>query len=294
MSPARATLLVLALSAGCGDRERAREGVSPAGALAAGVVATVDGAAITLAELQRHVAASGLAPAAALAQLEGELLLAGEARRRGYEASPAVSEIARQAQVQALLIRDVEPVTIGRPELAAAYAASGERFDSPERRASVHLLAALPAQASAHADAAAERYVRDAIAALEVSADRLATLAELRQSAPASLAVKLEQLPAAPRVGRFVDEYGAGLFELAAPGVVPHPVRSPFGWHAIVVTEIIPARRVERADAERELVPELEVAARKLALERLVRKLEGAAPVRHDPRAPGALAALEL
>jgi parvulin-like peptidyl-prolyl isomerase len=294
MSAARALAISLALACGCDRGEQARDRPNEAGALGQGVVATVNGAPITLRELQLFVDRSGLSPRAALERLEAELILAGEAQRRGYAETAPVDETVRQAEVQALLIRDIESIAVGPEELAAAYAGSGERFDAPERRLSTHVLAALPKQPTTEQEQAAERFAREAIQRLDQSSDPRSTLAALKQTKSALFTVTVEQLPPTARNGPFVAEYMSALFSTSAPGVVPQPARTMFGWHAIVVTEIQPPHRVDREDAERELKQELELAARKRALEQLVRKLQGAARISYERSASSALATLEL
>ena len=139
----RFAALALGLCAACGA-SGSREHASAGGALTQGVVANVDGTAITVADVQRLCDRSGLAPKVALERLEAEALLAGEAARRGFSRVDAVDHVGEQALVQALLVGDVEREEPTAAEISEAYAKSGDRFHTPERRVAMHVLAVLP------------------------------------------------------------------------------------------------------------------------------------------------------
>lgn len=258
------------------------------------VVSSVDGAAIRGVEVERLANAGAISAEAALERLQAERLLADEAERRGYGSALETRHVTRQALVQALLARDVEAVDVPQPEIDAAYAAAPTRFEKPELRTATHVLAQLPAKASAAQDASAQAFIRDVIRRLRASDDLHATLDTLRTEHPSGFGLRVEQLPASPEKGAFVPEFSSALFSLPAPGVVPDPVRTEFGWHAIVLTEITPAHTTPRAEAEATLRDELATKKRAQSLASLLELLRQRTRVAHAPREQQLMAALDF
>lgn len=287
----RAVSTALAVCAACGGAST-REHSSAGGALTQGVVANVDGTAITIADVQRLCERGGLTPRASLERLEAEALLAGEAERRGYAEVEAVDRAGRQALVQALLEADIESENPTQAEIAAAYANSSERFHTPERRVATHVLAVLPKQPTPETEAAEREFAADAITQLKAAADPNTVLETLKH-ASAPFPIQVEVLPAAPREGAFVPEFTQALFSLAEPGIVPTPVRTQFGWHAIWLREILPEIRVPEAEARALLAQEIAVSKRQRRLEVLSQQLEQSATVTYAPKVRDALAVLE-
>jgi hypothetical protein len=97
--------------------------------------------------------------------------------------------------------------------------------------------------------------------------------------------VKAEEIPPASRRDSYAPEYLEGLFSLAEPGVVSMPVRTSFGWHAIVVTEIAPATKTPLTEAHAVLRREMSETLRAKALEALVREASESHPVVRDEAA---------
>jgi peptidyl-prolyl cis-trans isomerase C len=284
-------IAILALCAACGG-SGPRERSSPGGALSQGVVANVDGAAITLADVRRLCERGGLTPRAALERLEAEALLASEAERRGFAAVDAVQLVGRQALVQALLEGDIESEAPTAAELDEAYAKSGARFDTPERRIATHVLAVLPKEPTPESDAAERAFAADAIRQLSAAAEPTSVLDRLQQ-AKVPFPIKVEALPPAPRAGAFVPEFSDALFSLEKPGIVPTPVRTKFGWHAIWLREILPEQRVPESVARAELAREIALNKQQRRLDALLKQLEQRASVTYAPKVRDALAVLE-
>jgi parvulin-like peptidyl-prolyl isomerase len=285
-------LVCLALAAACGGRgPRERSGKSSA--LAHGIVANVDGTPISVGEVQALCERGGLTPKLALERLEAEALLAAEAERRGYASIDPVEQVGRQALVQALLAEDVESQTPSAADLDAAYAKNLARFRRPELRTATHVLASLPKQPTPEQDAAARAFVQDVILKLKAAADPNPVLEAIQRSTDPNLPVRVEVLPPAPREGMFVPEFTAALFSLEKPGIVPQPVRTPFGWHAIWLREILPEERVPESVARAQLTRELELELRQKRLEVLLRQLQERAGVKYAPKVRDALAVLE-
>jgi hypothetical protein len=273
---------------GSGTRESGRAG----GALAQGVVANVDGTAITLAEVQR-LCDRGLTPKAALDRLVAEALLAGEAARRGFEAVDLVEQVGRQALVQALLEGDIEHEEPTPAEIDAAYANSGTRFRTPERRVATHLLAVMPKKPSPEAEATERAFISDAIQKLRAAGSDPAPMFEEFKQLHEVFPIQVEQLPPAPREGMFVPEFSEALFSLDKPGIVPTPVRTSFGWHAIWLREILPETHVAEAEARADLTREIQRSKRERRLEALLKQLEQRAGVTYAPKVRDLLAVLE-
>jgi PPIC-type PPIASE domain len=298
----RCASLLLATVAGMGDACSGGEHAAPppraaVGAFGTDVVGHVDGQPIHAAEVDRLARDSDMTPQAALGRLTAERLLEDEAERRGYGARLETDHVARQALVQALLERAVEhaPETqVTQVEIDTAYAAARERFEVPELRTATHVLAALPKQASPEHEREAREFIADAIRRLRSNVDRDATLDALRAEKPADFQVQVQQLPAAPAHGMFVQEFADALFSLNAPGVVPEPVRTPFGYHAIVVTDIEPAHNAPRPEADATLRTELETQKRKARVDALLAELKNRARITYVPDGARLLAELEL
>lgn len=287
-----AAILVLlqggAACSGSGSEGRASGG----GALHQGVVANIDGTAITLAEVEALAARGGLTPKSALERLEAEALLAREAERRGYASIHEVEEVGRQALVQALLAADVERERPTPSDLDQAYAQSGERFSTPERRSAMHVLAVLPKKPTPEVEAAARTFTVRVIAQLRAASDPNSVLLAVRQEQQ-PFAIKVEQLPPTPRKSQYVAEFSEALFSLEAPGIVPDPVRTQFGWHAIWLREILPAEHVPEAVARAQLSREIELNKRRARLEALVKEVQQRAGVAYAQTVRDALAVPE-
>ncbi|HEX7479859.1 MAG TPA: peptidyl-prolyl cis-trans isomerase [Polyangiales bacterium] len=286
----------MALVSGCGGGgvpKQAEQG--PAGAQLSGeTLSTVNGTAITVAEVQALVNETGLAPREALERLQAQALLMDEAQRRGYAARSSVRLVGRKAAVQALLAAEIETLHASEPEIAAAYERNHERYTQPERRGSSHILALLPRNATQEQDEAARAFAVQACQDLALSTNLEAVLEGYRRRSSPMFKVSVETLPSVANDGSFVESYMQALFSLKAPGPVLNPVRTEYGWHAIVVTEITPAVRIPLADAKPGLVKEIETQAHKAALDALVARLRAGTSITYDAKGRNALGTLDL
>ncbi len=289
----RVGVLCICLS-GCGDQAApSAETVQRAELAQIGgvVVSTVNGRSITVADIEAVVKASDLDPRQALASLQAERLLMDEAQRRGFERNREVRHVTRQALAQAVLTEEATRVEVTDAQLRAAYAAQKPRFSYLERRASLHVLAAFqdPAQ-DAHAYEFIRHVCREFAAAPATEVESV--WARYQTYVEPGLTVSAERIPAVDRDAAFVKPYLDALFSLPAPGTVPTPVRTRFGWHAIVVREIIPSAQIPFDEASGELRPELELKAREARTEELLNGLRRDAPVRVEADAVQRIAAL--
>jgi peptidyl-prolyl cis-trans isomerase C len=268
--PAVALALALPGCAGTGKDER-RQAQRQADARVGGaVISTIDGHPITVGDVQDLVTHSRLAPDEALRRLQAERLLMLEADRREFGRAPAVAQVARQARVQALLDAATEGASVSDADVLAAYEKAKGRFDRPERRAAVHVLARLPASPTPEADAAARAFAADMIAPLAATQDVRGFLSALRGKKAALFGIKAEALPPVARNGRFVEEFLAAMFALNTPGVVPEPIRTVYGWHAIRLVRIEPAYSTPYAEAAAQLRAELLIERKKQIVDQLI------------------------
>lgn len=281
--------MILGLALGCSEapavERRDSNGVASRTADAR-EVAVVDGAPILLDQVATTASELQIPPREALERLIGEQLLIGEAERRGIGDAPEVSQIARQAAVQAVLEKLVESVVIGDQEVTEAYQRQRERFEVPEKRASLHVLFALNRKVEKDRDEAAMRHAQGALRELLEAPEPRAIWERYRQLGNVDeFPIKAEEIPPASRSDNFAPEYLDGLFSLSEAAVVPNAVRTDFGWHAIVVTEIVPARNTPLVEAHATLRAELMKARRSAALDELVHDLSMSHPVERNEAA---------
>jgi hypothetical protein len=282
-------LAILLAAADCGEERVGDVGESAelagqTGAGDSGVVATVDGEPITLSEVERVVRGTGLSAVEALRRLIAERLLMREAARRDFGRVPEVADTVKQAAVQRLLAEEVETLTVTEDELEKAYENAADRFHRPELRRSVHVLAALGEEPSEEAVRAARRFAEEAIEAFAVADEVENVLERFRGRRSEYFGVRVERLPLASREGPFVKEYTEALFEPSTTGVVPRPVRTAFGYHAVYVAEIQPPVDTSFKEAKEVLRPEILLPKQRAHLDELIRKLHrGTAVTRNEP-----------
>jgi hypothetical protein len=255
------------------------------------VVSRVDGSAIGAHEVERLAQVGNLPPNTALSRLQAERLLGHEARSRGYGRHSQTELVAREALVQELLVDAVEPVEVDAAELEAAYLAQKARFTSPEKRRATHVLAMPASAAGQHS---AELFIQQTIRALQSSQDREATLVAARSGSSADFNVVVQELPLAADDGTFVPEFSRALFSVPEPGIVPDAVKTQFGYHAILVREIVAALDAPKSVAFETLRGELATRKQAQRLDALLSDLRKRTPVKFSPDAQKILAALDF
>lgn len=221
------------------------------------VLATAAGTTITVGEVVGLAREAELTPRGALDRLIGEALLAKEAERRGYGARPEVAAGAQRAAVRAWLVAEVErgvpASSVTDQDVATAYGAQRARFSRPEARTAVHVLLPLAADADQARIDAAQRLTGRVVAELRAAGPDavLARYSADPLAVSGAFQVTAERVPELVRGGAFDPAFLEAVFALSAPGVVPAPVRTQFGWHAIALTEIRPdaSLPLERAHA---------------------------------------------
>jgi len=280
------------LASSCGDDGAARgRGKTQRGGSQVGgaVVSTVDGHAILISDVQALMKASSLSAREALERLQAEQLLMAEAERRGI-AGAAIDLVAERARVQALLDREAASNVATESELRAAYE-KDVRFHMPEQRLPMHVLARV-GQTAGEPEVAAARAV--AVKAIEDLRTMDVAAVEARYSTTIdSVKVKTERLPPTHRESAFLKEFLDAVFSVSAPGVVPEPVRTKFGWHAIRVLEITAPRHAPYEAAEKVLRVELTTKKQADAVSALLTDIRHANPVTLVPDADDKLSSVD-
>ncbi|MFK7992304.1 MAG: peptidylprolyl isomerase [Sandaracinaceae bacterium] len=258
------------------------------------VAATVDGHGIARATVIASAQAAGVEPTVALRRLEDEALLAQAAAEAGFADDPDVERASRQALVQALLARTAEAhdPNITDAQVEAAFESNLERWESPETRASQHLLVRVAEDAPEEAQADARRTAEDHLSRLRGSMDAAAALRAMQRRAPADDGILVEDVPALSRRGQADPAYLAALFGAPGPGLVPEVTRSSFGYHVIVLAEIAPAMETPREEALATLRAELEAQARSRWTLAWIQQLVARHPVSVRPDVHAHLAAM--
>ncbi len=259
------------------------------------VISTVDGHPITLSELAHASTGASVDPAVALSRLQDEEVVARAAQRAGWGADPEVARAERRALVQALLARTVEATEpeIDPVEIERAYEASGGRFDAPERRGGVYVLART---GGPNDEAAARRWIAQAHAEIAAAAEPVAAALAIGRRPLDSLpfGAEVREVELVDRGAGADPAYLEALFALERPGLVPAPVLTSAGWQVIVLTRIEPARSVARVDAMLTLRDERVAVIRAAALAQLVREIARDRPVVVEPNASSLLANLRI
>jgi len=257
------------------------------------VVSTVDGQPIYVKDVERLAYRSGLPMRDALHKLQDERLLRREAERRAV-AGPAVDDVARRAAVQALLVSEADAVVVTDDDIRAAYTSAVARFERPEQRVVLHVLAALPKTPTPEQDAAAKAYATRILPELAAATDIDGFIAAHHGKTVDGTPIVCERLPALAKAGRLVKEFEDAMFALPAVGTAKEPVKTIYGWHAIRVLEITPAERTPYETAAKTLRQELLSARRTERIKQLVEALRRKYSVTFPENMREVLAKLEL
>ena len=238
------------------------------------VVATVDGAPLGRDELVSAAQDLSLSAATALRLLEAELLLAGEAERLGYGSDASVTRAVTQAMVQRLLADEVEQVQVSGAQVGEAYRSSGERFRKPERRAVAHVVVKIGKGAEPTLDADARKIARQFVIRFRQHSDEAVVLEEAQAFEGSSFEIVAEQIAPFGREAALVHDFVGPVFEQAQVGVLPRPVRTEFGWHAIKITQIAPEQNTPLEEVRAQLRRELAAREQRRRFDALVERLE--------------------
>jgi len=281
---ARIIIVIVALGAtalaGC-ERESGLPGTAQRDArLVANVVARVGDGSIGAADVEARLAAEGIGPEAALRELIDEELLVQEAERLGF-AEGRDAERAIERLMVRMMLRDLEeestPESISDKEVREDYAQHAEKFQVPERRRSWHILVSDSSEAG--------RALAQSILGELRRADDPKTVYE-RYAADDSDStepeVRAEELPAIAMKASMEKPYKDALFAAKSEGPLKKIVKTSYGWHAIVLTEILPGEHRTVDDMAGETRERLSQQKRFETLVELVRALEGEGLVQYD------------
>lgn len=168
---------------------------------------------------------------------------------------------------------DGSQLPVAAPDEAALrkrYDEEKTRFASPEQRLVSHILVAVPA----NADAAAQKAAQQKAAALATQARGGADFAALAKANSDDTGSKAGggDLGWIERNGAMVKPFEDAVFGLQA-GTVSEPVKSEFGWHVIQLREIKPGQGKAFEEVRGELEGELAASARERAFNDLAGRL---------------------
>ena len=245
------------------------------------VVANVNGDLIYAADVARYANSAGVDGKEALSALVDEALLVQKAIGELAGGAAAVAPAEDRVLVQTLLKSEVEGAVaaenISEEDLRAAYHDAGERFVRPERRGSVHVLAQIPKTAPPELVARANTWIRSVISEMYAEGGD-AVVARYQHAPPTDLPfqVRAEAVPPYSRTDSAAQPYLDAIFATDPGQVVPEPVRSDFGVHAIFVKNVVAAETRSFDDARAELTTELVNKRRTARYNQLVGELTNA------------------
>ena len=177
---------------------------------------------------------------------------------------------AQQVRIEYVRLSAADAVKQYQPtdhELRQAYAAEASRYTTPATRRASHILVSVPAGASADDEAKAKARIGDIERQLRGGAD-FAKVARTSSEDPDSAAKGGDLGVVTP--GLLPAELERELNGLKR-GELSKPVRTPFGYHLIRLTQYTPEKRVGFEQARKELV---EVVRRRQGEERFFEQAE--------------------
>lgn len=164
-------------------------------------------------------------------------------------------------------------------EVRADFAEHRDKLQVPERRRSWHILVKDSSEAGRRLAESILREVRraddpKAVYHRYAGGDGVET----------ELEVSAEELPPMSTKAGIEKPYKDALFGAKSEGPLEEVVGTSYGWHAIMLTEIIPAEKRTVQDVEDEIRKRLSQKKRFEKLVEIVRKLEAEGMVQYDDR----------
>ncbi len=181
------------------------------------------------------------------------------------------------------MLHDMEkehtPELVSDAELREDYARYEDRFRTPERRRSWHILVK---DGGAEAQALAASILRE----LHRADDPRTVFERYAEGPPEGTELKVlaEDLPAVTDKASLQKPYRNAIFAAKTEGPLKDVVKTSYGWHAIVVAEILPAEQRSMAEVEDETRVRISQAKRAAALVRTVQSLKAEGLVSYDER----------
>ncbi len=266
--------------AGCGRDSKHGLASEPASDVVHQPVARVGGRSIGTEEVEDLASADAILPEAALQRLIDEEVLAQEAERLGFTLEREGERGIERLMVRAML-HDMEkentPESISQEELREDYALHEDKFQIPERRRSWHILVR---DKGAEAEALAGSILRE----LQQAKDPHSVFERYADGAPKGIQLEVlaEELPPVTRNAALEKSYKDGVFGAKSEGPLKNPVETSYGWHAIVVAEILPAEQRSMADVEEASRFRISQGKRTALLVQTVQALKAEGLVRYD------------
>jgi parvulin-like peptidyl-prolyl isomerase len=216
------------------------------------VVATVNGRALTAAQVAEQARATGQPPAQALDGLIRGELLAQAADERGLGAEPEVQRRAREAMVRRYLREAFEKentpeVAVTALDLRKAYQAALPRLVHPPLKEVHHLLIRTKG-ADDKAAALAEEMRQRALKTTSVEEfNRLQD--EYRERVKATGHELINEQVITAREGWTAEPFAKATFELRKPGDISPVTHTTFGYHVVRLHRDIPAENISMEEA---------------------------------------------
>ena len=265
---------------GCESRTKDSLGSQAASGIAARPVARVGPRPIGAEEVEDLAAADGIVPEAAVQRLIDAEVLAQEAERLGFSVGREAERAIERLMVRSML-HDMEeqntPESISEKELREDYALLEDKFRIPERRRSWHLLVK---DNGAEAKALAASILRE----LQQAKDPYTVYERYAEGAPKGLPLEVlaEELPPVTKDAGLEKPFKDALFGAKSKGPLKSLVQTSYGWHAVVVAEILPAEQLSFADVEEASRLRISEAKRTALLVQTVQALKAEGLVQYD------------
>ena len=284
-------LVVCALTLAACGREEASGPVAARNARAVtDIVARVGGSPIAAADVAARMTAEGLDAGTALDRLIEDELLLQEATRRGITADREQQRAAERVMVRAMLHdleKDLTPQSVPAEEVRADFEAQREKLQVPERRSSWHILV----KDSSDAGKSLAESIQSEVRAAKDPRTVFERYAE-DGDAETALEVTAEDLPPIALRSGIEQPYKDALFAARSTGPLDSLVETSYGWHVIVLTEILPAERKTLRDVEDEIRTRLSYKKRFERLAEVVRAREADGLVDYDDEGVALLLAM--
>ena len=273
-------ILGVAMLAGCERRSDDGLGSQAASGVVARPVARVGSRSIGAEEVEDFAVAEAIPPRAALQRLIDAEVLAQEAERLGFTVRREGERAIERLMVRSML-HDMEqantPESISQDELREDYALHEAKFRIPERRRSWHILVkdkGPEAKALAASILRELQQAKDPRVVYERYADGAAKGVQLE--------VMAEELPHVTKNAGLEKSYKDAIFAPESEGPLKSLVETSYGWHAIVVDEILPAEQRSLADVEEASRIRISQGKRTALLVQTVQALKAEGLIRYD------------
>jgi parvulin-like peptidyl-prolyl isomerase len=243
-------------------------------------VAQVGGRSIGSAEVEALAATEAIGREASLQRLIDQELLAQEAQRLGFTVEREGERTIERLMVRSML-HDMEkentPESISEKELREDYAMHEDKFRIPERRGTWHILVK---DKGHEAEALAASILRE----LQRAQDPHTVFERYADGAPQGIELEVlaEELPPITEEAGLEKSYKDAIFAAKSEGPLKKPVETSYGWHAIVVAEILPAEQLSMADVEEASRFRISQGKRTATLVKTVQALKAEGLIRYD------------